>query len=176
MTALTQQLERLRLLVPPGRALALALALVVGSMLAGLYVQHVAGLVPCPLCVLQRIAYVATGVFAGIGAFVLRGRIGRFLSATLALLAALAGGGVAAWHNWIIAYPPESLSCGRPFEWFHRDFPLAVWLPRLFRGDGDCLDVSWTLLGLTVPGWSLVVFAALVLMTGWAVFAAWRQR
>ena len=73
---------------------------------------------------------------------------------------------MAVWHVWILAFPPESMSCGRPFEWFHDDFPLAVWLPRLFRGDGDCLNTDWSLLGLGIPHWSLIGFAiVLALLT-----------
>ena len=62
----------------------------------------------------------------------------------------------------MIWFPPASMSCGRPFEWFNEDFPLIVWLPKIFRGDGDCLAVDWTLLGLSIPQWSIVVFVALL--------------
>ena len=78
------------------------------------------------------------------------------------VVAALAGLGVAIWHNYLILFPPASMSCGRPFEWFNEDFPLIVWLPKIFRGDGDCLAVDWTLLGLSIPQWSVVVFVALL--------------
>lgn len=164
--------------VPSGvrGALAAAAALTVAAMGAGLYVQYVVGLAPCPLCVLQRVGFIASGAAALVGALLARARPAQAASAALALAAALAGGGVAAWHTWLLARPREGMSCGRPFEWFHEDFPLAVWLPRLFRGDGDCFDESWTLLGLSVPHWSLLVFAALVALTGWALAAALRRR
>jgi disulfide bond formation protein DsbB len=150
-------------------------ALAAAALAAGLYVQYVVGLAPCPLCVLQRMGYIAAGTFALAGAVVARGRLAQAVSAVLALGAALAGGAIAAWHTWLLAHPREGMSCGRPFEWFHEDFPLAVWLPRLFRGDGDCFDESWTLLGLAIPHWSLLVFTALIAMSAWGLTVAVRR-
>jgi disulfide bond formation protein DsbB len=160
----------------PRRALAVAALLAALSMGAGLYVQHVVGLAPCPLCVLQRVGYIVAGSFAALGALLARNPGGQLVTSGLAGLGAVGGGGVALWQNWLIAHPPEAASCGRPFEWFHEDFPLALWLPKLFRGDGDCLDTSWTLIGLLIPQWSALIFGALLLLIGWSAFGAWRAR
>jgi disulfide bond formation protein DsbB len=152
--------------------LALAAALVIAAMAAGLYLQYAAGLEPCPLCVMQRVAFVAAGAVALLG-LALPAR-GQLLAGILATVCALLGGAIAAWHSWILAYPPESLSCGRPFEWFNAEFPLFVWLPKLFRGEGDCLAVEWSMLGLTVPHWALISFVLLLILTIAATRAAWR--
>lgn len=150
----------------PGLTPRLALGLValatVGAMAFGLYLQHVEGLAPCPLCVLQRVGFVGCGIVAGAGALFARRARALKLAALGAALFALAGLGVAVWHNVLIWFPPDSLSCGRPFEWFSDDFPLVVWLPKIFRGDGDCLAVEWHLLGLTIPQWSVVIFVGLL--------------
>ena len=141
------------------------------AMAVALYLQHVVGLKPCPLCVLQRMALIAAALAALAGALLARGRAAQWTTLGLAGAAALAGAGVAIWHVWILIYPPESMSCGRPFQWFHEDFPLIVWLPRLFRGDGDCLDRSWSLLGLGIPHWSLVGFLVVLGLLGLGVRA-----
>jgi protein dithiol:quinone oxidoreductase len=146
----------------PRMALALVAFGTIGAMAAGLYLQHVVGLAPCPLCVLQRIGFIACGLIAGGGALLARRARSLKLVAFAASLAALAGLGVAAWHNYLIWFPPQSMSCGRPFEWFNDDFPLIVWLPKIFRGDGDCMAVDWTLLGLNIPQWSVVAFVGLL--------------
>jgi disulfide bond formation protein DsbB len=146
----------------PRVALALVAAGTIGAMAAGLYLQHVVGLAPCPLCVLQRIGFIACGLIAGGGALFARRARSLKLVALAAGMAALAGLGVAAWHNYLIWFPPESMSCGRPFEWFNDDFPLIVWLPKIFRGDGDCFAVEWSLLGLSIPQWAVVVFVGLL--------------
>jgi len=131
-------------------ALALALAL---------FLQHGMGLQPCPLCILQRVALILAGAIALAGALLGRGSGAQRAWIGASMLAALTGAGIAGWHAWILAQPPATMSCGRPFEWFHAEFPLGVWLPRLFRGEADCLSGEWSLLGLGVPHWSLVGFA-----------------
>jgi disulfide bond formation protein DsbB len=155
----------------PRALLALIVAIVVLSMGGGLFFQHVMHLVPCPLCVLQRVAIIGVGIFAALG-LLAKGR-GQLVAAVLATVCALAGAGVAGWHSWILVYPPESMSCGRPFEWFHEDFPLATWLPKLFAGEGDCLKVDWTFLGLAIPNLSLIAFALLVAAAVLAARRAW---
>jgi disulfide bond formation protein DsbB len=162
-------------LATPRRLFTAAVLLVVGAMGAGLYAQYGIGLEPCPLCVLQRVGFVAAGLLALVAALFAH-RAVQLAFGSLALLAALAGGAVAVWHAWLTLYPPESFSCGRPFEWFSDDFPLAVWLPKLFRGAGDCLHQDWTLLGLSIPQWSIALFAGLLLLLGGAVRLAARRR
>lgn len=159
------------------RALLLAAAaLVAASMAAALYLQYAVGLAPCPLCALQRLGIIAAGVFALAAAWAARGSIARLIAGGAAIASALAGAGVAVWHSWLLAHPPEQLGCGRPFQWFHEDFPLVVWLPRLFRGDGDCLAVEWSLAGLTVPHWSLLAFVGVLALLVGAMAVTWRDR
>jgi disulfide bond formation protein DsbB len=155
--------------------LALVAAFAVVAMAVALYLQHVVGLKPCPLCVLQRIALMLAGAVALAGALFARSRGAQLGCIGTSAAAALAGAGVAVWHVWILAYPPESMSCGRPFEWFHEDFPLAVWLPRLFRGDGDCLSTDWSLLGLGIPHWSLVGFVIVLALLALGARSALRS-
>jgi protein dithiol:quinone oxidoreductase len=141
--------------------LALTAALAAGSMAAALVLQYVYGLAPCPLCVMQRVAIIAAGLAAVAGLLLPLG-VAAVAASLVSALFALAGAGIATWHSWLVAYPPESMSCGRPFEWFHEEFPLATWLPRLFRGDGDCLANDWSLLGLNVPNLALLTFVLLI--------------
>jgi disulfide bond formation protein DsbB len=158
------------------RLFVLAVILVVSAITAALYLQYAVGLTPCPLCVLQRMGYIVAAIFALLSALAAPGSWLRPLLGTLAIVGSLAGGSVAAWHVWLLAHPPESLGCGRPFEWFNDDFPLITWLPRLFRGDGDCLAVDWKFFGLNVPHLSVLTFLALTALLAWATTAAWRER
>ncbi len=159
----------------PRALLASIVAIVALAMAGGLFFQHVLKLEPCPLCVLQRVAMIGVGIFAAIG-LLAKGPRGQLVAAVLSLACALTGAGIAGWHSWILVYPPESMSCGRPFEWFNKDFPLAVWLPKLFAGHGDCLKVDWTLLGLTIPNMSLIAFVLLIATAVLAARQAWRRR
>jgi disulfide bond formation protein DsbB len=156
--------------------LALIVAVVAMSMAGALYFQHVLHLEPCPLCVLQRMAIVAAGIAAALG-LVFGAALAQIAAGVAALLFSAAGAGIAGWHSWLLAAPrDESLSCGRPFEWFHEDFPLAVWLPKLFAGQGDCMALDWTLFGLAIPHLSLAAFVLLIALAVLATRAAWRRR
>jgi disulfide bond formation protein DsbB len=159
----------------PKALLAFIVALVVASMAGALFFQHVLHFEPCPLCVLQRVAIIGAGVFAALGLFA-AGVTGLLAATALSGLSALAGAGVAAWHSWIVMYPPESMSCGRPFEWFHEEFPLGTWLPKLFAGEGDCLKIDWSLFGLTIPNLALISFVVLLAAAALAARAAWARR
>jgi disulfide bond formation protein DsbB len=150
--------------VGPRVLLGLIVAFVVLSMGGALYFQYVLHLEPCPLCVIQRVLIIGVGLFALLG-LLSHGRWIQLIAATLAGASALAGAGVAGWHSWILKFPPESMSCGRPFEWFHEDFPLATWLPKLFAGQGDCLKLDWTFLGLAIPNLALIAFVVLLAIT-----------
>lgn len=157
------------------RLYVLSILLVAAAIGSALYLQYVEGLAPCPLCVIQRMGFLAAALFALLAALAGRGTA-RPAFGVLALLSALAGAGVSAWHAWLLAHPPETLGCGRPFEWFSDDFPLVTWLPKLFRGDGDCLDVSWSLFGLGVPHLAGLAYIVLIVLLILATVAAARER
>ena len=132
-----------------------------GLIGVGLILQHVVGLNPCPLCIFQRIAYALVGAFALLAAAIAPRGAARG-AAALMLAAALAGLGIAVWHVWL-QMNPESLSCGPGLETMLDNFPLTQVLPRVFKGSGDCADAGWTLLGLSIAGWSAVWFTLLSL-------------
>jgi disulfide bond formation protein DsbB len=37
-------------------------------------------------------------------------------------------------------------------------FPLTEALEMVFRGSGECAEVQWSFLGLSIPGWTLLIF------------------
>ncbi|MBI1398159.1 MAG: disulfide bond formation protein B [Betaproteobacteria bacterium] len=131
-----------------------------GLVLGALFLQHEEGLEPCPLCILQRYAFVAVGIVAFLGALHNpKGKGARFY-ATLVAVAALAGGGVAVRQSWLQHNPPVFAECGPGLETIVDSFPLAEALPMIFRGSGDCSKVDWTFLGLSIAEWALIAFAA----------------
>jgi disulfide bond formation protein DsbB len=134
---------------------ALIAAVAIGLLAFALYLQHAVGLEPCPLCILQRYAFTLVALFALI-ATVLPGRWLTALAGGLTTLAAAAGAGVAGWHTWLQHFPPEVASCGPGLETMITELPLSTALPRIFQGSGNCTEVDWTMLGLSIAEWSLV--------------------
>ena len=155
----------------PRRVLAL-LALAAVAMLAfGLYLQHVVGLEPCPMCIVQRYALVAIVLFAALGSlFAARGP--QLFGILLLLVSAAFGAFVAARQSWLQWYPPEVMSCGRDFYGMIETFPLKRAIPMIFKGGGDCSKIDWTFLGLSLANWSFLTFAAIALL----MLALWIAR
>lgn len=136
-----------------------------------MYLQHVVGLEPCPMCIVQRYALFSVALIAGLAS--LSRRKGAHLGgAVLLLLTAGFGGFVAARQSWLQWYPPEVSSCGRDFYGMIETFPLQRALPMIFKGGGDCIKVDWTFLGGSIANWSFAVFSGLAAL---ALALIWRQ-
>ena len=133
----------------------------IGMLVFGLYLQHVVGLNPCPMCIVQRYALIGVVVLGAIG-WRLRGR-GLTVSALLLALTAGFGGFTAARQSWLQWYPPEVVTCGRDFYGMVENFPINRAIPMIFKGSGDCTKVDWTFLGGSIANWSFLAFVAFAL-------------
>jgi len=158
-------LGRLGKRLPRARVLYLVVAAVCAALIgAAMYLQFHENLEPCPLCILQRYAYVLVGGLALLAAL-LPAVLGRIVAA-LGLLAALAGAGVGAWHVWLQTHPPAVSACGPSLEYLVGNLPLGRALPRIFQGYADCTNVDWTFLHLSIPAWSVLWLLAIALTLG----------
>ncbi|MEK7708863.1 MAG: disulfide bond formation protein B [Pseudomonadota bacterium] len=135
------------------------------------YLQHLEGLLPCPLCVAQRLAYWLLGLVALLAFLHNPKVIGRRFYAVLMCILALIGTVIAARHAWLVRFP-ESFECGiSPEEAFLNSLPLAGWWPGMFEANGDCADVDWKFLSLTIPDWSLIAFISLGIVSLYLLLA-----
>lgn len=147
----------------PRRVLALVSVGCVAMLAFGLYLQHVVGLEPCPMCIVQRYALVLVALVTGITAFT--DRKGLLMTGSLlTLLLAGFGAFVAARQSFLQWYPPEISACGRDFYGMIETFPLKRVIPMIFRGSGDCTKIDWTFLGLSIANWSFLCFVAIALV------------
>ena len=142
----------------PRRVLALISVACVAMLAFGMYLQHVQGLEPCPMCIVQRYALIGVAVCAALAS--MRGQKGWMLGwSVLALLASGFGAFVAARQSWLQWYPPEFASCGRDFYGMIENYPISRAVPMIFRGSGDCTAIDWTFLGGSIANWSFISFA-----------------
>ena len=147
----------------PRRALALVCAACIALLLFGLYLQHVVGLEPCPMCIVQRYALILVAVVAGLTALAHRNTLLVAGSGFMVLLSAL-GAFVAARQSFLQWFPPPEASCGRDLYGMIETFPLKRVIPLIFKGSGDCTKIDWTFLGLSIANWSFVCFTAIALL------------
>ena len=131
--------------------------------------QYVLGMNPCVLCILQRLCVLAVGLLAIVTAFSSQSsRFARSLSALLIAAPAVYGAGVAAYQIWLQSLPPGTApSCGAPWTFRLRDWPLFDWFEPIVRGFGNCAEPDY-LFGVTLPVWSILYFSFVVLLLLWA--------
>ena len=138
------------------------------------YAQFVQGLEPCPLCIFQRLALAAVGlVFLAATIHNPRGW-GAKVYGVLIDLTATVGAVIAARHVWLQHLPPEEAPrCGPSLEYMLQTFPLGETLREVLTGSGECAKVDWSLLGLSMPTWNLLLFLSLGMV---GLLANWRLR
>lgn len=128
------------------------------------YAQYQLHLVPCPLCILQRVGVFLIGVvflIATVHGARSASVAGRIYAAAIAL-AALATVGVAGWQLYIQSLPPGSIpDCGAPLEVMLKFMSPGEVLRKVLAGSGECAKVDWRLLGLAMPAWVLMAAAVL---------------
>lgn len=137
------------------------------SVGVALYMQHNKGLQPCTMCIIQRYAFVWIGLCALFALF-MPFRMARVLFSLAGIIGAI-GGAVAAVRNlWVMSHP--DVLCGRdPIELFLNGLPTAQWFPKVFMSLGLCSDPIPPLLGLALPGWSLLGLIVLGALLGLAI-------
>lgn len=152
----------------PPRIFYLLLFLGTTSLLGfGYFLQFYRGIEPCPLCMFQRFAYMGVMLFSLI-AFI-HGPQNMWLRiySGLILLASLIGGGIAAHQVRLIHMPPDQIpDCGPGWDYMVDVFPLADVIKMAFTASGECAEVNWTFIGLSIPEWSLICFTGLAIVSG----------
>lgn len=150
-----------RLLAPRMLNLLAFLACVV-AMAGALYLEHVEGLDPCPLCIFQRVGVIVAGLFFLLALLHNPGATGQRIYAALAGIGAIGGGAVAARHVWLQGLPPEEVpACGPALDYMMDVFPFLEVLDMVLTGSGECARIDWLFLGITLPAWALIVFVGL---------------
>lgn len=151
--------------------LLLIILLTLGVVAASFYFEYIQGLNPCPLCLMQRVCTILIFVTAIAGLFVEhRAHIFRsclFLQEVFAAFGVFFSGRQL-WLQWL---PPEqSTVCLPGFKMIVHYLPWKEVVRTLFLGAGDCAEISWRWLGLTMPAWALLYFLSILILTGWCIY------
>ena len=155
-------------LLTPRLVNVLIFVLCVIAMIIVYYLDGVLGLAPCPLCMTQRVFVVGAGIAALLAALHGPGAMGRRIYAAIGLLSAGVGGAVAARHVWLQHLPEDQVpACGPDLEYMLENFPFTETLQLILMGDGNCAEVVWTFMGLSIPEQALLLFLGLVAANLW---------
>jgi protein dithiol:quinone oxidoreductase len=149
----------------------LGVALCLALLAYAWYAQAILHLEPCPLCIFQRVGVAASAVLFVLAALHHPRGWGAPVYGALLVLAALATMGVAARHLWIQHQPEGAVpACGATLSYMLEVFPLADVIRKVLSGSGECARITWSLLGLSMPGWVLVAAGGLGALGAYANF------
>ncbi|MFM7396261.1 MAG: disulfide bond formation protein B [Actinomycetota bacterium] len=141
-------------------------------MAYALYAEYQLGFEPCPLCMFQRVGVIALGLVFLIAALhdPVSVRGARAYGVAIALVAAFPIY-VSGRHVYIQSLPFGSVpSCGASLDYMLDVFPLATVLKKVLFGAGECQKIDWSFLGLSMPGWVLIMVVALTVVGLWNQF------
>ncbi|WP_420229869.1 disulfide bond formation protein B [Psychrobacter sp. ER1] len=144
----------------------LVIMAVIGMSFALFYLQRHLGLSPCPLCIFQRVGLIVMGGFALISAlFNPKSKVIRLLLWLGSLLGIGWATAVAARHVWLQHLPADQVpSCGPGLNYWLDTLPILQVFKEVFAGSGECASVDWTLMGLSIPEQSLILFSVLLIV------------
>lgn len=135
---------------------------------AALFLEIYQGIVPCPLCLLQRYVMGLLAIIFLIGLPLSYKKSGQVITAFLALLVSTLGVVIAGRQVWLQHLPPNlSSNCDVGLRYMLEVLPFHEVIQRVFQGSSTCAEVSWQFLQVSLAGWSLMCFIAFLLFALW---------
>lgn len=137
-----------------------------GLLAWALYKQHIDFVDPCPLCILQRLAFLWVGAVGLVAAIHGPGKVWQWIYGILLVIGSVIGAILAGRHLWLQSLPADQVpDCGMGLNYMLDTMPVLDVLREVFYGAGECAEVLWTFFGISIPGWSLIWFAFYTLAT-----------
>ena len=164
--------------IPAPRVLNLLLFVLCACLMGfAFFLEHVKDLEPCPLCMSQRIVFIAVGLIGLIASLHNPSKVGAKVYGALLVLVASFGAALSSRQLWLQSLPEDEIpACGPGLSYIVENleyFPMQEVLTMMLSGTGDCADVQWVFLGLSIPGWTLLVFISMIAL---GLFQALRKR
>ncbi len=146
---------------PPAERAALAAVATAATLVGGAgLLEYDFGMLPCALCLTQRLCALLAGL-AALAGLAHGPRRRGYAVATLALAAI--GAYFSLRHLYLLWLPPgEVAKCGVDFDYLLAAFPLADVLQAMLAGTGECAEQSAALPALALAGF--LALAALAVL------------
>ncbi|MCL4137767.1 UNVERIFIED_CONTAM: hypothetical protein GTU68_035925 [Idotea baltica] len=113
----------------------------------------------------QRFFYYCFATFAVLGVLSFRSWSAQRWVAFFALVSAGGGLATAGRQVWLQHLPADQVpACGPGLVFWLENMPWLKTLELLFKGDGNCAEVNWRFLGLSIAEWSLAWFVLFALI------------
>lgn len=144
----------------PRRVYGLLIAYSTGLMTVALFFEYYLLLEPCMLCYLQRFAAILVGLIGLVG-FIHNSKKIIFFKFYLGMsvVSVLMGISLSIRQLYLQSLPAELVpSCAPDMDYLLDSLPFFEVLIMAIQGDGNCAEVLWSFLGISIPGWLLIGF------------------
>jgi len=133
-----------------------------GLIIVALFFEHMLLLEPCLLCYAQR-ACVYLVILLSLVGFLHKNQsliiFRTYISVAIAII--VSGILLSIRQLYLQNLPPELVpSCGPDIDYLFETLPVLEVFMLAIRGDGNCAEVLWSFLGISIPGWLLIAFSA----------------
>ena len=130
-----------------------------GLLSFGYFLQYAKGLEPCPLCITQRFFFFLVAGLSIISFLHNPNKIFTRFYSLIGIIFSISGAGFAIRQLYLQSLPIDQIpACGPSIGYIFNNFSVTEALGILLRGDGNCAEVVWSFLGLSIPAWSLAAF------------------
>ncbi len=146
-------------------------------IVAALYFQYVDNLEPCPLCIFQRVVFALMALLFLLAAIHNPKPDGQKYYNLSTFLVTLIGVLIAGRHVWLQHLPKDQVpTCGPGFNYLLETLPLGEFINNVLRGSGECAEVSWRMLGFTMPELTLFIYVLFAVFLGRASWLGFRRK
>ena len=147
----------------PKRTFSILLILSLGMMSVALFMEHFLQLKPCILCYMQRGAVILIGVISAIGLMINSKNINLYKVMISSVVVCVFSGAALSTRQLYLQSLPADLvpSCAPDIDYLFSTLPFLEVLILAFSGDGNCAEVLWSFMGISIPGWLLIGFVCI---------------
>ena len=136
-----------------------------GMISVALYMEHYLGLQPCILCYMQRGSVIIVGILAAFGMIINPKKILTYKIILSSIFISILSGALLSIRQLYLQSLPADLvpSCAPDMEYLFATLPFLEILILAFTGDGNCAEILWTFMGISIPGWVLISLSFLLI-------------
>ena len=138
----------------------------VSLLITAFYLEVVSGLEPCALCLGQRIMFAVIGISSLL--YIIPFYTSRSIFGFICFVSSILGMWLASRQLWLQSLPKNEIPrCGPDIYFMIERFPIIDTLQNMFLGSGNCAEIQWTFLSLSIPGWALLFYVFTAISSAW---------
>lgn len=132
-------------------------------LIAVYYMEGHLGLPPCPLCLLDRIVLAVLALLFLLALLINPQKTGQIIFAVLLAVVSTLGIALAWRHIWLQGLSGSALpDCAPDLSYMLDKFPLLETLAIVLSSSGECAQINWRFLSLSIPQQTLILFIVLL--------------